>query len=60
MFIMYANTSNNIPSYTHVSSYVVWRDHPPWPTLTHFKASCFFEWEYYTKFSYSWTFSDES
>ena len=29
MYIMYANASNNTPSYTHVSSYVVWRVHPP-------------------------------
>ena len=26
---MYANASNNIPSYTHVHSYVVWRVHLP-------------------------------
>ena len=25
---MYTNASNNTPSYTHVSSYVVWRVHP--------------------------------
>jgi hypothetical protein len=28
MYIMYANASNNTPSYTNVSSYVVWRVHP--------------------------------
>jgi hypothetical protein len=28
MYTMYASASNNIPSYTHVSSYVVWRVHP--------------------------------
>ena len=28
MYTMYANGSNNIPSYIHVSSYVVWRVHP--------------------------------
>ena len=27
-YIMYANASNNTPSYTHVSSYVVWNVHP--------------------------------
>ena len=26
---MYANASNNVPSYTYGSSYVVWRVHPP-------------------------------
>ena len=29
MFTMYANISNNTPSYTHISLYVVWRVHPP-------------------------------
>ena len=28
MYNMYASASNNTPSYTHVSSYVVWRVHP--------------------------------
>ena len=27
MYTTCANTSNNTPSYTHVSSYVVWRIH---------------------------------
>ena len=31
MYIMYINASNNTPSYTHVSSYKVWRVHPPPP-----------------------------
>ena len=29
MFIMYANASNITQSYTHVSSYMIWRIHPP-------------------------------
>ena len=29
MYIMYANASNDTPSYTQVSLYVVWRVHPP-------------------------------
>ena len=29
MYTMYANASNYTPFYTHVSSYVVWRVHPP-------------------------------
>jgi hypothetical protein len=28
IFNMYTNASNNTPSYTHISSYVVWRVHP--------------------------------
>ena len=28
MYTKYSNTSNNTPSYTHFSSYVVWRVHP--------------------------------
>ena len=28
MYIMYTHASSNIPSYTHVSSYVVWGVHP--------------------------------
>ena len=28
MYIMYPNASNNTLSYTHTSSYVVWRVHP--------------------------------
>ena len=28
MYAMYANASNNIPSYTCVSSYMLWRLHP--------------------------------
>ena len=27
---LYTNASNNTPSHTHVSSYVVWSVHPPW------------------------------
>lgn len=26
---MYANDSNNIPTYTYISLYVVWRVYPP-------------------------------
>ena len=33
MYTMYTNTSNNTPSYTHVSLYVVWRVHPGGDTL---------------------------
>ena len=29
MYTMYANASNNTPYYTCVSSYMVWRVHPP-------------------------------
>ena len=28
MYTMYANASNNTPSYTHITSYVVWSVHP--------------------------------
>ena len=28
MYSMYANASNNTPSYTYVSSYMAWRVHP--------------------------------
>ena len=30
MYTMYANASNNHPSYTHVSPYVIWRVQTPW------------------------------
>ena len=29
MYAMYANASNNTPSYTHVKSCMVWWIHPP-------------------------------
>ena len=28
MYTMYINASNNTPSYTHISSYIIWRVHP--------------------------------
>ena len=28
MYIVYANISSSTPSYTHVSSYMLWRVHP--------------------------------
>ena len=28
IYTMYTSSSNNIPSYTHISSYVAWRVHP--------------------------------
>ena len=33
MNTMYANASNNTPSYTHISAYVVWRVHPRFATI---------------------------
>ena len=33
---MYANASNNTPSYTYISSYVAWTVQPPGPGLTPF------------------------
>ena len=28
MYTTYIHASNNTPFYTHISSYVVWREHP--------------------------------
>ena len=43
MNIMYANVSNNTPSYIHICSYVIWRVHPLAPPYL-FVHVCMIVW----------------